>query len=255
MKFKALWWSMSKSSNELAEMMSKYSLWRAVETEEKEEDHTEVVDVEEEDSLSSKQLWSASSATVWYECPQWNKEANYAELDETKELLLMATVDTGANRNAAWFLDSGCSNHMCGDKGVFVETVFEAKHFVKYGNNSRMTIVGTSSVRLVFNGTALLIQNVYYVPELHKNLLSMGQLQEKGLSILIQNGKCNIYHLSKGLIAHTNMSTNCMFILFNESPIIHTSTKECLHTSFDLTYLWHQRVGHLSYKGLKTLQT
>ncbi|RDX88499.1 hypothetical protein CR513_29897, partial [Mucuna pruriens] len=100
-----------------------------------------------------------------------------------------------------------------------------------------MTVVGTGSVRLVFNGTTFLIQN------------------EKGLSILIQNGKCNIYHLSKGLIAHTNMSTNRMFILFNENSIIPTPTKECLHTSSDLTYLWHQRFGHLSYKGLKTLQT
>ncbi|RDX74343.1 hypothetical protein CR513_45924, partial [Mucuna pruriens] len=177
------------------------------------------------------------------------------ELDEIEELLLMATVDTRANRNVTWFLDSGCSNHMCGDKGVFVKMVSEAKHFVKCGNNSRMTVVGTGSVKLVFNDTAFLIQNVYYVPKLHKNLLSMGQLQEKGLSILIRNGKCNIYHLSKGLIAHTNMSTNHMFILFNESFIIPTPTKECLLTSSDLTYLWHQRFCHLSYKGLKTLQT
>ncbi|RDX88118.1 hypothetical protein CR513_30328, partial [Mucuna pruriens] len=62
MNFKALWWSMSKSSNQSAEMMSKYSRWRAVEAEE--EDHIEVVDVEEEDNLSPKQLWSASSATI-----------------------------------------------------------------------------------------------------------------------------------------------------------------------------------------------
>ncbi|RDY03400.1 hypothetical protein CR513_13018, partial [Mucuna pruriens] len=142
--------------------------------------------------------------------------------------------NTGTNKNAAWFLDSGCSNHMCGDKGVFAEMVSEAKYFVKCGNNFRMTVVGT---------------------ELQKNLLSMGQLQEKGLSILIQSGKCNIYHPSKGLIAHTNMSTNRMFILFNESSIIPIPTTECLHTSSDLTYLWHQRFGHLSYKGLKTLQT
>ena len=49
---------------------------------------------------------------------------------------------------------------------------------------------------------------------------------------------------------HTNMSTNRMFILFNELSTL----GECLHTSSDLTYLWHQRYGHLHYKGLKTLQ-
>jgi len=44
------------------------------------------------------------------------------------------------------------------------------------------------------------ITGVYYVPELKNNLLSIGQLQEKGLTILIQHGKCSVYHLEKGLI-------------------------------------------------------
>ncbi|PNX70814.1 retrovirus-related Pol polyprotein from transposon TNT 1-94 [Trifolium pratense] len=48
-----------------------------------------------------------------YECPEWNKETNYAELDDDEELLLMALVEENeAKRNDAWFLDSGCSNHI-----------------------------------------------------------------------------------------------------------------------------------------------
>ena len=190
-----------------------------------------------------------------YECPQWNKEANYAELDDTEELILMATIDEPINKKVAWFLDSGCSNHMCGDKSAFVELINEGKHFVKCGNDSRMTVVGTGSVRLAFNGTTFLIRNVYYVPELHKNLLSIGQLQERGLSILIQNGKCSIYHQSKGLIVQTNMTSNRMFILFDESYTTPSPTDDCLHITADITNLWHQRFGHLHYKGLKTLQT
>jgi hypothetical protein len=191
-----------------------------------------------------------------YECPEWNKETNYAEFDDEEELLLMALVEENeAKRNDAWFLDSGCSNHMCGDKGMFLNMVEGHKHFVKCGNNSRMSVSGKGSVRLVFNGTNFLIQDVYYVPELRNNLLSVGQLQEKDLTILIKNGTCNIYHPDKGLIAYTNMSANRMFILFNKSSNTTTHVEECLHTSSELTYLWHQRYGHLNYKGLKTLQT
>ena len=52
-----------------------------------------------------------------YECPSRNGEANYAELDEKEEMLLMAYVELyDAKREDAWFLDSGCSNHMCGDQ-------------------------------------------------------------------------------------------------------------------------------------------
>lgn len=39
-----------------------------------------------------------------YECPKWNNEAHYAEIDEKEEVLLMAYVELhGAQRNDAWF--------------------------------------------------------------------------------------------------------------------------------------------------------
>jgi hypothetical protein len=57
-----------------------------------------------------------------YECPTVNKEANYAELSNEEEILLMSHVELyDNNREGAWFLDSGCSNHMCGDKNMFCE--------------------------------------------------------------------------------------------------------------------------------------
>lgn len=64
-----------------------------------------------------------------------------------------------------------------------------------------------------------------------------------------------IYHPSRGLITRTSMSANRMFILFHKSSNHAAHTGECLHISPDLTYLWHQRYGHLSHKGLRLLQT
>ena len=49
-----------------------------------------------------------------------NKAANYMELDEKDEMLLMSYVTLAKKtRNDAWLLDSGCSNHMCGYRGMF----------------------------------------------------------------------------------------------------------------------------------------
>ncbi|XP_061996268.1 uncharacterized protein LOC133714197 [Rosa rugosa] len=43
-----------------------------------------------------------------YECPTWNKEVNYTELNEEDEMLLMSYVELcKAKREDAWFLDSG----------------------------------------------------------------------------------------------------------------------------------------------------
>lgn len=48
-----------------------------------------------------------------FECPSWDKEAKYAELDEKEEMLLMSYVEMNeARREDVWFLDFGCSNHM-----------------------------------------------------------------------------------------------------------------------------------------------
>jgi len=55
------------------------------------------------------------------ECPEWEKKANYAELEEEEEeLLLMSYLEKHrANREEVWFLDSGCSNHITGCKDWF----------------------------------------------------------------------------------------------------------------------------------------
>lgn len=68
-----------------------------------------------------------------YECPDWEKDANYVELDETEEMVLMAHVEENhATRDQAWFLDSGCSNHMSGDKRWFCNLDEEYHHSVKH---------------------------------------------------------------------------------------------------------------------------
>jgi hypothetical protein len=47
--------------------------------------------------------------------------ANYAELDEDKEMLLMSYIkmNNSTAQENVWYLDSGCSNHMCGIKSSF----------------------------------------------------------------------------------------------------------------------------------------
>jgi hypothetical protein len=88
-----------------------------------------------------------------YECPTWDKQANYVEWEETEEMLLMSYAEMhDANRNDAWFLDSGCSNHMCGDRTMFHELNEEFKQIVNLGNNSKMSVAEKGNVRLSLNG-------------------------------------------------------------------------------------------------------
>lgn len=192
-----------------------------------------------------------------YECPTWDKLANYAELDEQEEMLLMSYVEDIARREEIWFLDSGCSNHMCGDKSLFSELNEGFEQVVKLGNNTGMKVAGKGNVKLVVNGDNYDVTEVFFVPELKNNLLSIGQLQERGLAILIQSGKCKIYHPQRGLIIQSEMTANRMFILVakSQSALSQLNQKNCFNTSAqDLTYLWHCRLSHISNKGLRIMQ-
>ena len=80
-----------------------------------------------------------------------------------------------------------------------------------------MDMLGKGNVKLKVNGLTHVISDVFFVPYLKTNLLSIGQLQDTGLTILIQNRYMNIYHPEKWHIKHTEMTTNRMFMLLTNS--------------------------------------
>lgn len=82
-----------------------------------------------------------------FECPNGERDsggdrkANYAEIDEEEGILLMAvSEENGEETKEVWFLDSGCSNHMCGDKRWFSILDESFHHSVKLGDNSRLKV-------------------------------------------------------------------------------------------------------------------
>jgi transposase InsO family protein len=175
----------------------------------------------------------------------------YAETSE--EMLLMAYVDAAeVDGKELWFLDSGCSNHMCGKREMFTDLDDTFRKYVKLGNNSSLAVLGKGDVRMEVNGIMQVITGVFYVPDLHNNLLSIGQLQEKGLVFVIKRGKCKIYHPKRGLIWETAMSTNRMFTILARTQ---QQEQKCLTTiAENQSQLWHRRYGHLGWSGLKLLQ-
>lgn len=186
-----------------------------------------------------------------FECPEADKQANYAEFDEEEELLLMAHVEVkGSRMEDLWFLDSGCSNHMTENKKWFSQIDESFRHLVKLGNGARMLVQGKGSIKIRVSRMIQVVQDVYYVPELSNNLLSVGQLQERGLAILIQDNVCKVFHSERGLIIETSMSINRMFIITAQV----VGAESCFQTEIlSDAHLWHCRFAHLGYGNLHTL--
>ena len=111
-----------------------------------------------------------------WECRKRDKEqkANYAETKE--EMLFMAFVNSNeAAMENIWFLDSGCSNHMCGKKNMFFDLDSSFRESVKLGNDSSINVQGKCKIRMEVNGFMHVITEVFYIPDLKNNLLSIGQ--------------------------------------------------------------------------------
>lgn len=72
-----------------------------------------------------------------------------------------------------WFFDSGCSNHMTKNKKWFVELDENFSCVVRLANNSIMSVMGKGSTRFEVDGIILIVSDVYFVPDLTNNLLSI----------------------------------------------------------------------------------
>ncbi|MCH80264.1 hypothetical protein A2U01_0001030 [Trifolium medium] len=145
-------------------------------------------------------------------CPNWGDNVNYTEFYDEEETLLMARTEKDHEiREETWYLDSSYSNHMIGQKDWLYDFDSSFKDSVKLGNDTKMPVLGKGNVKLFINGKIHVISNVYYLPGLTTNLLSVGQLQEKKVTIVFKNNMCKGYHDEKGLIFSTQMTANRIY--------------------------------------------
>ena len=91
-------------------------------------------------------------------------KSNYVknkEKEEESTLLLAYKAYEGGNNS--WYLDTGASNHMCGDKSIFTELEVLNGH-VTFGDSSKVEVKGRGKVLIQMkNGQHQYISNVYYV--------------------------------------------------------------------------------------------
>jgi len=69
-----------------------------------------------------------------------------------------------------WYLDSGCSRHMIGDKTKFAKLELKDEGFVTYWDNNKRGIIRNG---VISNGSSSNIKNVLLVEGLKHNLISI----------------------------------------------------------------------------------
>eukprot|EP00253_Pinus_taeda_P005324 PITA_05324 len=119
--------------------------------------------------------------------------ANFTRENISQDNLLLAYNIAETKSDDIWFLDYGCSNHMTGNIALFSELDQSVKSQVMLGTDSKVCVMGKGEVNILTKkGEKKTMDDVYYVPRMKCNLLSIGQLVQNGYSVFFENDVCTI---------------------------------------------------------------
>eukprot|EP00253_Pinus_taeda_P009846 PITA_09846 len=191
------------------------------------------------------------------------QNANFANEENKNPKNVLLTCNIAQDKQEYfWFLDSCCSNHMTGNIAMFSNLDENVKFEVTTGTDSKISVKGKGRVSIqARNGEQIIVPEVYYVPGLKCNLLSIGQLIDKGYNVFFKDDMCTIRDIppSKKIIAQVQMTSNRMFPLklradLKEGRTIAAVTQEVFQEQVkDENWLWHLRFGHLHFGCLNLL--
>jgi Reverse transcriptase (RNA-dependent DNA polymerase)/Integrase core domain/GAG-pre-integrase domain len=176
------------------------------------------------------------------------KESNNNTTTEISENLHIGEIMKA--KEHIWYLDSGASNHMTGCREHLTNFDTNIQGGVKLGDGSEVSIGGRGTVMIRSRaGKKVAIDDVYFIPKLTSNIISLGQLEERGCKVKIEDGWLTMLNKDGKLIIRVQRSRNRLYTLRLElmKPV-------CLKVNAEHdVQVWHARYGHLNFQALRKL--
>ncbi|KAL4303488.1 hypothetical protein GQ457_10G006770 [Hibiscus cannabinus] len=189
--------------------------------------------------------------TISQEGTHTRRVGEYAVLLSDERLLPETYCnDKDGESKDVWYLDNGASNHMTGHREKFQELDEGVTGKVRFGDGSTIQIMGKGTV--VFeckNGDHKALQEVYYIPKLCSNIISLGQMTEDGNKVQMAGDTMKVTDNSGKLVMSVKRNQSRLYKI-----TLKTSKQVCLQTSLDdPAWLWHARLGHVNFHDLKVM--
>ena len=177
-----------------------------------------------------------------------NPESNVASTSTgfTSEVLNVSDISCHDN----WILDTGCSFHMCPNKDWFSDFKLVENESVFMGNNAICEVHGIGSIDLrLDNGNLVTLTAVRYIPDLKRNLISLGVLDDLGCKYEVFNGVMEVCR--NGRLVLYGKKYCGLYVLCGCH--VSASTHSVTAKTNSVTEKWHLRLGHMSQGGLNAL--
>uniref|UniRef100_A0A1Y1MQF0 Endonuclease n=2 Tax=Photinus pyralis TaxID=7054 RepID=A0A1Y1MQF0_PHOPY len=153
-----------------------------------------------------------------------------------------------------FFIDSGCTDHLVNNNNIF-------SHFVKLDNpikiavaknESYMLATGVGNIEVVScvgnNRISCKIQNVLYVPNLKRNLLSVKKLEMSGIQVVFMNGL--VKFINNNNVIGIGKRNHLYEISFKLDKPECQNVDSITNNEF---LKWHRRFAHLNFSSLRKL--
>ncbi|XP_073309937.1 uncharacterized protein [Primulina huaijiensis] len=141
-----------------------------------------------------------------------------------------------------WYFDSGFSHHMTGSKEHLTDYTEVKCRRVTYGGGAKGRIVGKGTLNV---DGLLELHNVRHVEGLNSNLISISQFCDDDLHVRFNEDKCEVFNNANICVMSGARSIDNYYQL--------GETSECRSAKVSNLDLWHQKLGHVSFKTLKNL--
>ncbi|GJR03525.1 integrase, catalytic region, zinc finger, CCHC-type containing protein [Tanacetum coccineum] len=182
---------------------------------------------------------------------QWRPTGKKFALGEMCHLTKLSVKCSTLSANQQvmlWYLDSGCSKHMTGNRSKLMNFVEKFIGSVRFGNDHLGAIMGYGDYVM---GDSV-ISRVYYVEGLGHNLFSVGQFCDSDLEVAFRKHTCCVRDLNGTDILKGSRGTNLYTISIDEMM---KSSPICLlsKASKSKSWLWHRRLNHLNFGTINDL--
>ncbi|XP_009128583.2 uncharacterized protein LOC103853424 [Brassica rapa] len=192
-------------------------------------------------------------ATVCPEKTSKNQETNVNETEEADALYVHEVVflnedkvipnnlDIDKGNASVWYLDNGASNHMTRNEEFFLSLNLNTKGKVKFGDGLCVDIVGKGVITFVCKtGKIKVLKDIYYIPDLKHNKLSLGQATKDGCEVNMKDLYLTLTYSHGRLLERVTRSPNLLY----KTPM-EISYPKCLHVRDEYaTWKWHIRLEH-----------
>ncbi|GJW81925.1 copia LTR rider [Tanacetum coccineum] len=166
-----------------------------------------------------------------------------------------------------WIMDLGGSYHMTPMIDLFFDYLECDGGRVLLGDNKECKIRGIGKVRVQLkDGSSFVLQNVRYIPELKRNLISLGTLKKEGYTVKLHSGKIKVINGSRVVLTGTRRD-NYVYSLdghavageLNASveekdSLAHVYILKYKHEAFEKFKEWKQLVENQTGRTVKKLR-